>query len=94
MPAISLLAGRPSHARYCHKRLASPKTFARASFRVVSIGKGKKMVVGCPRGEFDRKRGRCRVGTRGQAILKPIAKGHCCPTGYKLGRTNKRCLTS
>jgi len=60
-----------SRARYYHKRLKSPRLFAKASLRTISIGGGKKMIVGCPKGYWDARRRRCRAGTRGQAILTP-----------------------
>jgi hypothetical protein len=53
---------------FIRKRLESPKKFDPRSFRTVRPRKDIRVVVGCPRGKF--KEGRCRVGLRGQAILK------------------------
>lgn len=58
-------------AKYIHKRLRSPRKFARGSMRTISIGGRKKMVVGCPKHHWDKRRRRCRVGMRGQSILMP-----------------------
>jgi len=61
-----------SKAKYKHIRLESPSKFDPRSFRVIPIGKeGKKLIVGCPKGYWDAKKGECKVGTRAQAKLEP-----------------------
>lgn len=58
-------------AKYRHHRLKSPKKFAKKSFRVIDPGrKGHtKFIVACPKGEWSRKRKRCKVGMQKQARL-------------------------
>lgn len=45
-------------------RLRSPGLFE--EFRQVRIGEGIRLVVGCPKGKWER--GRCRVGMKGQSL--------------------------
>lgn len=52
-------------------RQFDPKLCARGSFRMKKIGKGKMLVICCPKGEWMPRSKRCRVGTRAQSILKP-----------------------
>jgi hypothetical protein len=68
-----------SRAKYCRKRLASPKLFHPKSFRVIPLSKekGVKGIVGCPKKYFSVKTGKCKVGTRMQSILYPV--GYKCP---------------
>lgn len=59
-----------SRAKFKHKRLVSPKKFAKKSLRTIKRGR-KRIIVGCPKGKYDVKRKVCRVGTRAQAVLTP-----------------------
>lgn len=70
--------------RYTHERVQSPRKFARASFRTIDPGRPghTKLIIGCPKGQWDRKRRRCRVGTQVQAILTEKNPGNP-------GRTNR-----
>jgi len=54
---------------YRRRRLMPPGKCAPGSFRTKGIGKGRKLVTCCPRGNWSH--GRCRVGIRGQALLIP-----------------------
>lgn len=51
------------------KRLMSPKKCAPGSFRFKKIGKGRGLIVCCPRGNY--RHGKCAVGTKAQALLTP-----------------------
>ena len=57
--------------KYHRVRVKSPKSFDSKSLRVKDVGrKGfTKIVVGCPKGKYDSKKKRCKVGTKTQAIL-------------------------
>lgn len=66
-------AKRKSKGKYIRERVASPKKFAKGSLRTITRG-GKKIVVGCPKGKYDAKRKRCKVGMRAQSILHPMKK--------------------
>ena len=55
-------------SRFRHERVESPRDFDPRSFRTIHSG-GVELTIGCPAGEY--KRGRCRVGTRVQRVLKP-----------------------
>jgi len=58
--------------RYWHCRINPPGMFDRRSFRTKAVGKrGNKIVIGCPRGKFDAKRGRCKTGMQIQKKLIP-----------------------
>jgi len=63
------------HARYCRMRLADPREFDPESFRMKKVKGGVELVVGCPAGKFHR--GKCRVGTKAQSMLKRKAGGTC-----------------
>jgi len=53
---------------YVRRRERSPRSCARGSFRTVKRGTAR-IVVCCPKGHWNRKARRCRVGTRAQSIL-------------------------
>jgi len=42
---------------------------AAGSFRTKKLPKGRRLVVCCPKGSWTGRR--CKVGTRGQVLLKP-----------------------
>lgn len=50
------------------ERQFAPSKCAKGSLRTITRGK-VKIVICCPKGKW--RRGRCRVGTRAQSILKP-----------------------
>ncbi len=64
---------RPSRARYVHERLEPKGRFDPRSFRTVQSGDAL-VTVGCPKGQWDAKRKRCRVGTRAQRIMRPMGR--------------------
>lgn len=47
-------------------RLADPRRFDPRSFRTVTPRRGVRVTIGCPKGKYDVKRKRCKVGTRAQ----------------------------
>lgn len=56
--------------KYVRERLEHPSKFAKGSFRTIPV-KGRrdiKIITACPKGKYAR--GRCRVGTHAQAILR------------------------
>ena len=64
---------RPSKARYKHRKIAPKRKFDPRSIRTIKAGKrGAKLIIGCPMGKYAK--GRCRVGTRAIAELKPKKK--------------------
>lgn len=48
-------------------RVKSPKAFDKKSIRTVE-GECVNVIVGCPKGQYDRKRKKCRVGMEKQAF--------------------------
>lgn len=68
----------PATGRYCRARKASPKKFAKGSFRTITRGK-VKIVIGCPKRKWNKKTGRCKVGTRAQTVLYPRSHPKCAP---------------
>ncbi len=67
---------RPSRATYCPEQLAPKGRFDPRSFRTV-VSDGHRVTVGCPKGEYDARRRRCKVGTRAQRILHPSGEAVC-----------------
>jgi len=76
-----------SRAQYCRERQESPSKFAKGSFRTITLGKGKKGVVACPKGYYHR--GKCSKGTHLQTILHPVGSRGCSTGGLEL-RKRKR----
>ncbi len=56
---------------FTSERLEPPSHFDKRSFRTIVQSDGTEIVIGCPKGKYDAKTGRCKVGTRAQAIRKP-----------------------
>lgn len=52
------------------RRVRSPKAFAKGSLRTIRTSKTTRRVIGCPKGKYDPKRKRCKVGTKTQALLR------------------------
>lgn len=63
--------------KYCRERLKSPKKFEKGSFRTKEINPETKIIVACPRHEYDVKTKRCKVSTQTQAILKKPVNNIC-----------------
>lgn len=56
------------------KRYRSKRSFAPGSFRTVKLKGGRRLVVSCPKGKYNRRSKRCRVGTRSYEMLSPKRK--------------------
>jgi len=56
--------------RFLRKRIASPKKFAKESFRTKEVKPGVKIIVACPKGKFSKKTKRCKEALEVQAILR------------------------
>jgi len=50
------------------------KDFDKRSFRTIKKDKGVRIIIGCPKGKWDDKKKRCKVGTRVQKILYPKSR--------------------
>lgn len=63
---------------FVRQRIKDPADFDSRSLRTIvredEEGDTHKIVVGCPKGKYDAKSGRCEVGTQAQAILHPIGE--------------------
>ncbi len=64
---------------YCERQERSRSSFAKASFRWVMRGK-TRILIACPKGKWNARSKRCRVGTRAYKVLKP-SRGRRCPVG-------------
>ena len=72
-PKIIRLSG--PKGQYAHYQKSSPDNFDPRSFRTISMGvRGTKGVVGCPKGEWDPRRKRCKVGLRLQKVMVPKSR--------------------
>jgi len=76
-----------SRAQYCRERQLDPSRFAKGSFRTITLGKGKKGVIACPKGKYNR--GECGVGTRLQTILHPVGSRGCPKGGLELKKRKR-----
>lgn len=65
--------------KYCRQRLADPKDFDRRSFRTVAVpGRpDRKIVTGCPAGEYQPRKGVCKVGLKAQSMLLAVKDAKC-----------------
>lgn len=58
--------------KYIHIIVSPMKNFDKRSFRMKSAGhRGTRLIVGCPKGQWNDVTERCRVGTRLHAVLIP-----------------------
>jgi hypothetical protein len=73
---------------YCEIPLHPKRDFDRRSFRWKKIkgGKGAKILIGCPRGEWQPRKARCKVGTRGYKLLIPAGSGRCKRGGRRISK--------
>lgn len=65
--------------RFCKKVVIPRGRFDRRSFRTVSPNRNTRITIGCPKGQYNPKSKRCRVGTRAQRILKRKTAAGTCP---------------
>lgn len=70
MPAIEF------RGKYCRERQRQPSACARGSFRTIKSGKAR-IVICCPKGKWNKKTQRCRVGTTAQSVLRPRTSRFC-----------------
>lgn len=59
---------------FSSKRYRSKRVFAPGSFRTVKLKGGRRLIVGCPRGKYNRRSRRCRAGTKAYELLTPKRK--------------------
>lgn len=64
------LAKTGSRAKFRHETVKSKRYFDPRSFRTVKA-RAHRVTIGCPRGEWDPKRKKCKVATQIQKILHP-----------------------
>lgn len=70
---------RGKKAKYCSYRQINPSKCARGSFRTKLIGRSIARTFCCPKGFYDKKREKCRVGTITQTVLKKKLPSGKCP---------------
>ncbi len=57
---------------FYHCKIAPKTKFDKRSFRTKKLTKGRRLVIGCPKGKWSPKKSRCKVGTRAQKLLIPV----------------------
>lgn len=55
---------------YKHEKVAPKEEFDPRSFRTKEIKSGVKIVIGCPKGKYDKAKSKCEVGMKLQKILR------------------------
>ena len=68
---------------YCERSEKPRRSFDRRSFRWIKRGKAW-LLIGCPRGSWKPRTGRCSVGTKAYKVLVP-SRGRC-----RLGKKVKK----
>jgi hypothetical protein len=73
IPTIENPLKSGKYAKYDHERIQEPSLFDKHSLRIIPFkdNSGRKRIIGCPIGHYDKKTGKCKVGTQTQAILTP-----------------------
>lgn len=66
-------AGMEKTDHYCAETVAPMKEFDPKSIRTV-VRDEHRVVIGCPKGKYDRAAQRCKVGTRAHKILRPTGE--------------------
>lgn len=61
----------------CRWRVADSKKFDKASIRTKVPNKNTRIIVGCPKGQYDSEKKRCKVGLRPQSIRKKHRGKNC-----------------
>ncbi|KKN37640.1 hypothetical protein LCGC14_0761210 [marine sediment metagenome] len=67
---------------FCERLEAPERSFDRRSFRWIHRGK-VWLLIGCPRGHWNPRKQRCKVGTRAYSMLEPVGRRVRCPRGEK-----------
>jgi len=65
---------KKTRSKYKHEHIRSSSKMAKGSIRSVVKKRGKKKIivrVGCPKGRYNKKTKKCKVGTRAVSVLKP-----------------------
>ena len=57
---------------YFHCVINSKTMFDKRSFRAKKVGRGRIIILGCPKNRWNQKTKRCRVSTKIQKLLRPI----------------------
>lgn len=68
---------RSARAKFCSFRVRDPKKFDKKSFRTKPRGKNVRITTACPKGKYNRRTEKCRVGVQLQTILKRKVRGKC-----------------
>lgn len=63
---------RKSHSKYIRKRIKDPKKFDKRSFRTKDVGRPEhhKIIIGCPKGKYNAKTKKCKVGMQVQSVME------------------------
>jgi hypothetical protein len=67
---------------FCRSVKAPKRTFDPRSFRWIQRGRSW-ILIGCPKGQWQPRKQRCRVGTRAHEVLAAVSKGGRCPRGER-----------
>jgi hypothetical protein len=74
----------------CERALSPKASFDRRSFRYKRSGRAW-VLIGCPRGQWNARAERCRVGTRAYKLLTPApARGRCASGQAKACKRGRR----
>lgn len=75
-----------------HCRIAPPELFTKKSFRTKTVDKKRdiKITVACPKGKYDAKKEKCKVGMRAQKIMYPVGVRPSIATLKKLAKQAQR----
>jgi hypothetical protein len=51
-------------------RIRSPKRYDKRSFRIKKVNPRTMLVIACPKGGYSPSKGKCKVGTEVQSVIK------------------------
>jgi len=60
--------------KFCREQLQSKERFDHRSFRTMRVGRRKdhRLLIGCPKGEWDPAAERCHVGMQPKTLMHPL----------------------
>jgi hypothetical protein len=65
---------------FCRETKAAKRDFDARSFRWIKRGRSW-LLIGCPRGQWQPRKARCKVGTRAYEVLAPTPRSGRCKRG-------------
>jgi hypothetical protein len=63
--------------QFCREEKRDPALFDKQSFRTISPNPDTRIIIACPKGKWNNKHKRCKVGTKTISILRKVGTRKC-----------------